>query len=145
MNLSENLRGGVPFLLPPTERDMDTDKGQILVIDDEPSVADALKIIFEDNGYEVTVALTGREGIEFARQGCFNLVISDVGLPDMTGLEVLDAVLKGCSRCVVILITSQPTTNLLEEARERGAFDVLQKPFSPGVMLSRVSAALRQI
>ena len=124
---------------------MDIDKGHILVIDDEPSVADALRIIFEDNGYEVTVALTGIKGIEIARQRCFNVVVSDVHLPDVTGLEVLDAVRKGCSRCVVILITSQSTTNLLDEARKRGAFDVIQKPFSPGDVLGRVSAALASI
>jgi DNA-binding NtrC family response regulator len=121
---------------------MNIDKGHILVIDDEPSVADALRIIFEDNGYEVVVALTGLEGIEIARRRCFNVVVSDVRLPDVTGLEVLDAVRQGCSRCVVILITSQRTTNLMDEARERGAFDVLQKPFSPGDVLGRVSAAL---
>jgi DNA-binding NtrC family response regulator len=117
-------------------------KGKILVIDDESSVADALKLILEDDGYEVTVALTGLEGLAFAGQQCFDVVVSDVCLPDVTGLEVLDALCRECERCVVILITSQCTTKLLDQARGGGAFDVLQKPFPPWDILRTVSAAL---
>jgi DNA-binding NtrC family response regulator len=122
---------------------MNTDKGQILIIDDESSVADALRIILEDNSYQVTVASRGLEGLELARRHCFDVIVSDVGLPDMTGLEVLDAVRKVCPRCVVILITSLCTMNLLDEARGGGAYDILQKPFPPGDMLKLIAAALR--
>lgn len=132
-------------MLPPAEREMDMDKGKILVIDDEPSVADALRIILEDDGYEVSVALTGLEGIELIRERSFDVVVSDLRLPDITGLEVLDAVCRGCPRCIVILITSQPTTNLLDASKDCGPFGVLQKPFSPGDMLAAVSAALHNI
>ncbi len=132
-------------MLSRTERELDMSKGKFLVIDDERSVADALRIILEDNGYEVTIALTGLEGIEITRQECFDVVVTDLRLPDVSGLHVLDAIRKGCSRCAVIIITSYCTTNLLDEARNGGAFDVLQKPFSPGDVLRMVSAALTKI
>jgi DNA-binding NtrC family response regulator len=127
------------------EREAAIDKEQILVIDDESSVADALRLILEDDGYKVTVALSGLEGIELVWRRCFDVVVSDVRLPDITGLEVLDAVRRGCPGSVVILITSQWTTKLREEARDGGAFDVLQKPFPPRDVLHSISAALRKI
>lgn len=105
-------------------------------------MADALKIILEDEGYEVAVALTGLGGLELARRRCFDVVLSDVRLPDVTGIEVLGAVCRGCPACVVILITSHSTTKLLAEARGCGAFDVLQKPFAPSDVLRLISAAL---
>jgi DNA-binding NtrC family response regulator len=121
------------------------DKGKILVIDDEPSVADALRIILEDDGHEVAVALTGLQGLELVRQRSFDVVVSDLRLPDITGLDVLDAICRGCPRCVVIIITSQNTTNLLDESKVCAPFDVLQKPFFPEDVLRLVSAALGKV
>ncbi len=106
-------------------------------------MADALRIILEDHSYQVTVAARGLEGIELARRHCFDVVVSDVCLPDVTGLEVLDAVRSVCPRCVVILITALGTINLLDEARAGGAYDVLQKPFPPEDVLQLIAAALR--
>ena len=144
LNTCEMVRG-LPVRLPLLrEVTVETDRARILVIDDEPSVADALRIILEDDGYGVAVALTGLEGLDLARRQRFDVVISDVRLPDVSGLEVLDAVRKACPHSTVILITSHGTTKLLDEARACGAFDVLQKPFPPRDVLRLVSAALRQ-
>lgn len=114
---------------------------RILIVDDEPSVADALRIILEDGGHEVAVASTGRGGLELAGRRRFDLVISDVRLPDISGLELLSA--ARCERpgCPVILITSHPTTNLRTEALAGGAFDLLPKPFHPSDVLRLVSLA----
>ena len=144
LNVGEIMTGRRGFILSPTERKADIDKGRILVIDDEPSVADALRIILEDDGHEVTVALTGLEGLDLTRRQRFDVVISDVRLPDVTGLEVLDAVCQECSHSTVILITSHSTTKLMDEARACGAFDILQKPVPPRDVLRLVSAALRK-
>jgi CheY-like chemotaxis protein len=134
------VRGGAG--LAHKERAAQTDKAQILVIEDEPSVADALRIILIDKGYEVAVASTGRAGLALASRRRFDVVVSDVRLPDVTGLEVLDAVRQDESGCIVILITSQCTTKLLADARARGAFAVLQKPFPPRDVLRLIAAAL---
>jgi DNA-binding NtrC family response regulator len=107
-------------------------------------VADALRLILEDSGYEVTVAATARAGLALVRRGCFAVVVSDVRLPDATGLEVLAAVGRECPRCGVILITAQCTPRLLAEARGGGACAVLQKPFVPKDVLRLVAAALRK-
>jgi DNA-binding NtrC family response regulator len=127
-----------------THTELDIDKGRILVVDDESSVTDALRIILEDDGHEVTVALTGLEGLKFLKQRCFDVVVSDVRLPDITGLEVLDAARRICQCCVVILITSDCSTKLVDEARVCGAFDVLQKPFHSFDMQRLITMALRK-
>jgi len=144
LNADEVLRGGEHFCHRQQEG-ATIIKGKILVIDDELSVGDALRIIFEDEGYEAVVALTGLEGLALARRLRFDLVISDVRLPDVSGLEVLDALCGECPGCAVILITAHGTSKLSAEARARGAFGVLQKPFLPSEALSLISAALREI
>ena len=144
INVGGIVTGRRELILLPAERKADIDKGRILVIDDEPSVADALRIILEDDGHEVTVALTGLEGLDLARRQRFDVVVSDVRLPDVTGLEVLDAVRKERPDSTVILITSHGTTKLMDEARACGAFEVLHKPFPPRDVLRLVSKALRK-
>lgn len=113
-----------------------------LVIDDEPSVAGALKMILEDSGYRVSVALTGRDGIEQSRRGRFCLTITDLRLPDMTGFDVIDAVCRDDPRGRFILITSHGSEEVSAEARGCGAADVLLKPFPPSEILQLVKSTL---
>jgi two-component system response regulator PilR (NtrC family) len=121
---------------------MRKDRLEVLVIDDEPSVADALKMILEDRGFRVVVALTGREGLEQARRGLFDLTITDLRLPDMSGLDVLRAICgeNGSSLCV--LITSHATPEISVEARACGAYEVLSKPFLPSDIVQLIDVAL---
>lgn len=114
----------------------------ILVIDDERSVAGALQLILEDSGYRVAVALTGRDGIELSRREQFCLTITDLRLPDMTGLDIISAVCREQPRGLFILITSHGTEEVLAEARNCGAADVLLKPFSPSEILQLVRKTL---
>lgn len=116
---------------------------RVLVIDDEPSVADALKIILEDNGYTVAVAGTGRDGLEQASRQRFDVTITDLRLPDMSGLEVLRGICKQNPESLVILITAHGTSEVIAEARSCGAFDVLPKPFLPSEILNLVKTALK--
>ncbi len=110
----------------------------MLIVDDEPSVADALKVIFEDEGFDVATAANGRDGIELARSGEISLAITDICLPDMSGLDVLDALLRENLRAVVIVITALDTPEVFAEARRRGAAGVLSKPFLPAEILQHV-------
>ena len=104
------------------------EKTEILVIDDERSVADALQMILESEGFGVTLAATGREGVERARQGKFRLAITDLRLPDMSGLEVLQTLQAEHSGLCVILITSYGTPEILAAARGCGAAGTLDNP-----------------
>jgi DNA-binding response OmpR family regulator len=114
----------------------------ILVVEDEPSVAGALKLILEDSGYRVSVALTGRDGIEQSRRGRFCLTITDLRLPDMTGLDVMNAACRVNPRSQFILITSHGSEEVEAEARNCGAAGFLLKPFPPSEILQLVRSTL---
>ena len=114
----------------------------ILVIDDEPSVADALEIILKDCGYEVSVALNGRDGIKRANESRFDIVITDLRLPDMSGLDVLGHVIAEDPDSIVIVISAHSTPEVVAESIKLGAFDVLPKPFYPSEVLSLIDQGL---
>ncbi|HEV2861065.1 MAG TPA: response regulator [Pyrinomonadaceae bacterium] len=115
---------------------------RVLVIDDEPSVADALRLILEDEGFGVVVAATGRDGIEQARRGAFRLTITDLRLPDMNGLDVIGFFREQGGGGAVILITSSCTPEVCARAMELGAAGVVSKPFPPSEIIRLVAAAL---
>jgi len=114
----------------------------ILVIDDEPSVADALEIILRDCGYEVSVAFNGRDGINRAGESRFDIVITDLRLPDMSGLDVLGHVVKSCPNTTVIVISAHSTPEIVTESLSLGALEVLPKPFYPCDVLNLINQAL---
>ena len=114
-------------------------KGAILVIEDERSVADALKMILEDNGYRVSVAVTGQDGIQEALRGQFCLTITDVGLSDMSGFDVIKAICRHKEQMHFIIITSQ---HLMVEAQNCGAAGFLLKPFLPSDILQLIETTL---
>lgn len=117
-------------------------EGRILIIEDEPSVADALSIILEDYGYEVVVATSGREGISQARRERFGVTITDLCLPDVDGLHVIRAVRESDEAAAVILSTSHGTPEVFAQARACGACGVIAKPFQPSEIIQLVRAAL---
>lgn len=115
---------------------------KVLIIEDERSVADALKIILEDNGYLVCTAVTGREGIQEALRGQFCLTITDLGLSDMSGFDVIKTISRHKVRMHFIIITSNGSENLMVEARNCGAAGVLIKPFPPSEILQMIRTTL---
>jgi|ERR1044072_5955647 len=117
-------------------------KEVILVIDDEPSVADALSLILSDIGYEVVVTLTGRDGLEKHKQLKFDITITDIRLPDISGLDVVSGIREKDPSSLVIVITSHSTPDVVAESLSRGAFNVLPKPFLPSEVLALISEAL---
>lgn len=112
----------------------------ILIIDDEPSVADALRLIFEDQGRRVLVAGAGQVGLGLARREKVRVVITDLCLPDISGLDVLATLRAEQPDVRVILITSQGTPELFAEARGIGAAAVLRKPFAPADIVQLVDS-----
>jgi len=118
------------------------EKIRVLIIEDDRTVADALKIIMEDDGYEAVVAMNAHQGIEQARLRRFDLTITDVQLPDTSGLDVLAILRKKDPEGPVIIITAHNTTEVVTEAMARGAFQVLPKPFLPSEILDLARRAI---
>lgn len=113
---------------------------RVLVIDDEPSVTDALQMILEDQGFEVAIAATGREGIERARLAKFDVIITDLRLPDANGLDLIVIAREGHMARKVILITSYATDEVIAQALRRGAGSVVLKPFPPAEIIRQINA-----
>ena len=101
----------------------------ILVVDDEPVVQDTVKWLLHTQGYEVTTAGNGEEALTRIAQEEFDLLLSDIKMPGLNGLDVLERsrVLK--PRLAVILMTGYATLDTAIEALRRGASDYLRKPF----------------
>jgi two-component system, OmpR family, KDP operon response regulator KdpE len=114
-----------------------------LVIDDEPQIQRLLTITLEANGYCVTTAGTGQEGIVIAAQRRHDIVILDLGLPDMSGISVLKQLREWTQTPVVVLTVLDDEADKVE-ALDSGADDYVTKPFNSGELLARLRAALRR-
>jgi DNA-binding NtrC family response regulator len=111
------------------------EKVTILIIDDEPIVADALMLILSDSGYEVAVAMNGRDGLCKISKQRFDVTITDLRLPDMSGLDVLSSIREKNLCSYIIVITAHSSPEVVAESVSRGAVDVLSKPFFPSDVL----------
>ena len=114
-----------------------------LVIDDEPQIQRLLNITLEAAGYRVTVAATGQEGLVIAAQRRHDIIILDLGLPDVGGIAVLKQ-LREWTQTPVVILTVQDAEAEKIEALDSGADDFVTKPFKTGELLARLRAALRR-
>jgi len=105
------------------------DKTRILIIDDDPNLRRTLADILRVKGYETLAAHDGAEGLAQLRQHAVNLVLIDLGLPDIPGIEVLDMVKADYPAAEAIIITGNATLDSAIEATNRGAFSYLVKPY----------------
>ncbi|TAJ09603.1 MAG: sigma-54-dependent Fis family transcriptional regulator [Nitrospirae bacterium] len=102
---------------------------KILIVDDEQSMRDVLSIMLKRAGYAVTVAADGEEAVAQLGKDIFDLVITDLKMPKVGGLDVLKAVKDSSPDTVVLVITAFASTETAVEAMKRGAYDYLTKPF----------------
>jgi two-component system KDP operon response regulator KdpE len=116
---------------------------RILVVDDEPQIRKFLKISLGANGHEVIEAPTAEDGIELARTRKVDLVILDLGLPDMDGQDAISAIRETSKVAIVVLSVRAQEVDKVE-ALDRGADDYIVKPFGIAELMARVRAALRQ-
>ncbi len=117
-------------------------KPRILVIDDESAIRDSLKMILEYEGYEVQGAATGQDGLVIADREQPDLVLLDIKMAGMDGLEVLQR-LKGAHEALpVVMISGHATVSTAVEATKLGAFDFIEKPLSTERVLVTVRNAL---
>ena len=116
----------------------------ILVADDEPGILDLLKWELGNGGHDVTTASNGAEAVEHVRRAEFDVVISDVRMPCMSGLEVLKATKENSPDTEVVVATGYAELEAAVECVRGGAFDFLQKPFDTNDLLMTVSRALER-
>ena len=116
----------------------------ILVVDDELSIRELLKMILTRQGFQVTLAADGPEGLEKIRQSSFEIILCDVMMPQMNGLEFLAMVKKINPDIEVLLMTGHGDITMAVEAMKKGAFDFVQKPFNQDEFLHRVENALEK-
>jgi two-component system, OmpR family, KDP operon response regulator KdpE len=117
-------------------------KPHVLVVDDELQIRRLLRACLEGNGYRVLEAATGQDAITQAAQHVFDVVLLDLGLPDMDGLEVLKR-LREWSRVPVVILSVRDREYDKIAALDHGADDYVTKPFAGGELLARLRVAQR--
>ena len=119
-----------------------TIRDKILVVEDEQSIARFISAILNANGYETLMAQTGSEALSIISSTCPDLVILDLGLPDMDGTEILRD-LRSWSSLPVVVVSARSHEKDKVEALDMGADDYLTKPFGTDELLARVREAIR--
>ena len=117
---------------------------RILVVEDERPIAEFVRRGLEAEGYSVACANDGREGLALARTGDYALVVLDVLLPRLSGLEVVQAIRETDDELPVIMLTALAETDDVVTGLNLGASDYLPKPFAFAELLARIRAQLRQ-
>ncbi len=108
---------------------MTESKGKILVVDDEKSIREILRIFLKNEGYTVSVASNGAAAIEDIKKDIFDLIITDMKMPKASGLDLLKSAKQVSPDTIVIIITAFGSTDSAVEAMKLGAYDYIQKPF----------------
>ncbi|HEY9444057.1 MAG TPA: sigma-54 dependent transcriptional regulator [Gemmatimonadales bacterium] len=105
-------------------------KPSVLVVDDESGILDTLRILLRNEGFEVTTAQGGKAGLEQIRSGAHDIILSDVRMPQVSGLDILNSAREQDPMTPVILMTAQASLQSAIGAVNQGAFYYIQKPFS---------------
>ncbi|MFF2652719.1 response regulator [Streptomyces sp. NPDC058045] len=116
---------------------------RVLVVDDEPQIVRALVINLKARGYEVDSAADGAEALRLAAARHPDVVVLDLGLPDMDGVEVIRD-LRGWTRVPVLVLSARHSSDEKVEALDAGADDYVTKPFGMDELLARLRAAVRR-
>lgn len=117
-------------------------KANILIIDDDKSLCSSVTAVLDKNGYHVATASSGKEGLSLAACLCPDVILLDLGLPDMDGYEVLYKI-RSWSQIPVIVISIRTEEAYKIRALDMGADDYLTKPFGIGELTARIRASLR--
>ncbi|MGO9377787.1 MAG: response regulator [Dissulfurispiraceae bacterium] len=121
---------------------MTRDSGLILLIEDEPQMKRFLRVTLQSHGYNLVEAATGREGLTQAATRNPNVILLDLGLPDLDGLEVLKGIREWTLTPVIVISAREQEKDKIN-ALDYGADDYLTKPFGAGELVARIRVALR--
>lgn len=131
--IQEKIRGK-PLYPPP----------HVLLLEDEPSVAKGLKMVMDEHGYDVDLAGTGQAALDAFWAGRFDLLIADLRLPDIDGMDVIESVKTKQPDTPVVIITGYPSVSSAVKAVKMGVSDYLRKPFTDDEFMSAVDEALKE-
>jgi DNA-binding response OmpR family regulator len=118
-------------------------KPHILLVEDEANVGKGLQMILSEEGYEVDLAMTGMSALERFRSNGFNLVVADLRLPDIDGMDVLKQISSERPGTKLLVITGYPSVSSAVRAVKMGVIDYLRKPFTEDEFKTAVSSALK--
>lgn len=116
----------------------------ILVIDNEEVICDACHLVLTERGHHVDYCKTGTSGLQTASRGGYDLVLLDIKLPDMDGMDILQVLRKEMPELYVIVMTGYATLGNAVQAMKLGAADYLSKPFTDDELLEAVEKAVKK-
>ncbi len=122
----------------------DKSKRKILVVDDEITVCKSIRQAILAEEYEVDMALSGEEALKKDKQGAYDLVITDLMMPGISGLDLLKELKDSRPEVLVIMVTGYPTIKTAVQSVKMGAFDYLPKPFTPADLRGLVGRAFKR-
>jgi DNA-binding NtrC family response regulator len=120
------------------------EKKLILIAEDDPKVGESIRLLLKKRGYEIRLASNGKEALSLFRQERVDLVITDLVMPKMDGIELLEAVKGLRPEAEVVVISAQGTIEKAVQAMKLGAFDFIEKPINPRVITLVVERALEK-
>jgi len=118
------------------------DKMKVLVIDDEQIVLDSVKKILSQENFQVDTAISSRQGLDLALQKDYDIVLTDIRMPEIGGMRVLRDIKRAKPSCPVMIITGYATVQSAVQAMKLGATDYIEKPFTPEELVKAVKSAL---
>ncbi|TFH23632.1 response regulator [Candidatus Bathyarchaeota archaeon] len=116
---------------------------RILIVDDDDTIRSTMKAILEDEGYEVDLATSGKEGVQKAKETSYNIALLDIRLPDMEGVELLKLMKPAVPRTRKLMVTGYPSTQNAIEALNKNADAYLIKPVDIEKLLSTIKEQLK--
>ncbi|MFE4463864.1 response regulator [Oerskovia sp. NPDC056781] len=122
---------------------MSVDGNRVLVVDDDAGLVRALAINLRAHGWDVTVAMTGAEALDAAASARPDVILLDLGLPDLSGFEVIAGV-RGWSAVPIVVLSARQLGDDKVDALDAGADDYVTKPFAMNELLARLRAAVRR-
>lgn len=117
----------------------------ILIVEDEPGITSFVKHGLEEEGFEVDVAEEGKNGLELALSGSFDLLLLDRMLPGMSGIVIFRTVRKSFPEVPIIFLTAKDTVDEIIFTPQTGANDYIKKPFHFAELLERIRVQLREL
>jgi DNA-binding NtrC family response regulator len=118
---------------------------ELLILDDEPLVGQRLKPALTKEGYRVEIYTDPKEAVDRLEEKNFDIVVTDIRMEELDGLEVLESVLKRSPRTKVIMITGYATLEKAHESLHKGAFDFIAKPFRIGKIREAIFKAAQTL
>ncbi|MBZ0157420.1 MAG: sigma-54 dependent transcriptional regulator [Alphaproteobacteria bacterium] len=117
---------------------------RLLIVDDEEIVRKSCEKVLSPQGYTLETATSGTDALQRLQEACFDLVLTDLMMPDMSGIDLLKKAKEGWPDTEVILITGYGTVATAVDALKYGAYDYIEKPFTPEVLLNAVERCLEK-